>query len=73
MTEWIDVKNNLPPLNQRVYIWNGEEQFVGWREEHGWEYSCCGCYCGDITHWMPLQNPPEPWYENYLCQNKLKF
>jgi hypothetical protein len=41
--------------------------YVAWIENFGrenkpiWQYSwCCGCFCGeDITHWMPLPEPPK--------------
>ena len=59
MAEWISVKDRLPERNQRVFVYRPEmdgadtgPMSVQW----GWS---CACKRTDITHWMPLPEPPE--------------
>lgn len=72
MTEWISVKDRLPdddqcvlvidrdshtngPMNIVSVIYNAECSL-----EYRWEidHFCESSYAGDVTHWMPLPEPP---------------
>jgi len=64
MSEWISVKNALPPDSVRVLV-SYQSSF---NEFSGMLVAACigGCfYAGSnyslkgITHWMPLPGPPE--------------
>ena len=63
--KWIELKHEQPKKNHLVLCWsesdgvvadsydmfiNGEHWFKGTREE----------YRTDVTHWMPLPEPPKP-------------
>lgn len=62
--EWVSVDERLPTPGERVIATDG--QFVG----EGYFDSCCGWFRyggfewrffdveGDVTHWMPLPEPP---------------
>jgi hypothetical protein len=68
MSEWISVKDQLPPPQTEVLWWNKTAHQAG---VSSWEYmSHCEntmVYWGDagnvsiknFTHWMPLPKPPE--------------
>lgn len=66
MMEWISVTNRLPEIDKPVITWHMEypdiefmrigyydpssETKSGWRDDE---------YCNiNVTHWMPLPNPP---------------
>lgn len=63
--EWVSVEDRLPTPGERVIA--TDEQFVG----EGYIDSCCRWYRyggfewrffdieRDVTHWMPLPEPPE--------------
>ena len=60
--EWISVKDRLPEIHEDVLIWFrgtvcfGDRTSDGhWRPEGG-----NGNFDDDITHWMPLPDPPKP-------------
>lgn len=66
-TEWISVDERLPESNTRVLgysrlldevccydIAEGTREIQWWTEDHGW-YLASDL---DITHWMPLPEPP---------------
>lgn len=67
MSEWITVKERLPAEDEEVLI-SAEEDgertaFVAfWRQDAKWWDNC---YTGwvkehlNVTHWMPLPEPPE--------------
>ncbi len=67
---WISVKDKLPKRNEYVLIYDGcGLQYVGalLYDHDEFEYSsCCSCSVrlDDITHWMPLPEPPENVGEN---------
>jgi hypothetical protein len=64
MSEWISVKQELPPDDRYVLVW--QNFFMPrvalaryWGERHGW---CMGQVTGDVTenisHWTPMLAPP---------------
>jgi Protein of unknown function (DUF551) len=60
---WISVEDRLPELGESVLIWDGQCRRVGFYLKTGeyyyyWE-STDDEYPLDITHWMPLPEPPE--------------
>lgn len=60
---WRDVKTEPLPHHGRVIVWRGHAWppyvKIGVQKEGG---SCSGEY--EITHWMPLPEPPAPTQEN---------
>jgi len=59
MSEWISVKDRLPKEKQRVLVYHPDMQdadtgpiSVQW----GW---ICHKKWNDVTHWMPLPEPPK--------------
>lgn len=64
MSEWIGVKDRLPPLGERVLCSDGTAVFEQYRVElsavYGiWERSGMKSPMQNVTHWMPLPEPPE--------------
>jgi len=60
MMEWISVEERLPEDDYTdVLAWNGRLARVAYiHETEGWCYSET-CYPrSDVTHWMPLPEPP---------------
>lgn len=67
--EWVPVAERLPALGERVLIFNLESVnqytsvcFLEKDEHEGfWWCECGGDYLapGDVTHWMPLPEPPK--------------
>lgn len=55
--KWISVKDRLPNIAQPVLAYSGEELGIGF----AYLYSDGKWYgdCGDVTHWMPLPEPPK--------------
>lgn len=74
MSKWISVKDRLPEIETSVLIYVSKEkemhtaQFCNWEKEicDNWHVSA-GKYIYDplvfereeVTHWMPLPEPPE--------------
>jgi hypothetical protein len=63
--EWISVKKRLPDYNIKVLAYDGNQQFVAHRFklDNNEEYFLPvfepkNCETNDITHWMPLPEPP---------------
>ena len=54
-TQWIPVTERLPKEQETVLTW-GEQDIIllNWRHDNKW----CDCL-GDVTHWMPLPEPPK--------------
>jgi hypothetical protein len=66
MSEWIDVKQELPPDDRYVLVWQSfftprVSMARYWGEDLGWHMSAVtGSVNAYVTHWMPLPAPPEP-------------
>ncbi|MDH2272952.1 DUF551 domain-containing protein [Moraxella porci] len=57
---WISVDEDIPPEGERVIRWDGYQVSVGTVESwfaKGGEL-CVGFEDDDVTHWMPLPQPP---------------
>ena len=56
---WISVKERMPEWFLLYTTWEDIE--VGWRREEDWYIirDAMGTPDEDITHWMPLPDPPE--------------
>jgi len=61
--EWIEVKDRLPEEDQRVIYWfehTGVHYGKFTMTEHGaCFYGPGGWLTDDVTHWMPLPDPPK--------------
>lgn len=65
--KWISVKERLPVKKYRVIVRTGHNLVTtGWRSYHVdvkggelWEVDEAHNYRNDVTHWMPLPQPPE--------------
>ena len=53
MSEWIPVDERLPPEETRLLAYDGDKVFESEYWNGNWEW------CADVTHWMPLPEPPE--------------
>lgn len=67
---WISVKDQLPPINTNVILYDGSEVFSGdmninFEGKQYWGNQPCDGMCygwykkNPITHWMPLPEPPK--------------
>jgi len=52
-SEWIPVDKRLPDEEVRVLATDGTDVFESEYMSGNWEW------CADVTHWMPLPEPPE--------------
>lgn len=61
MNEWISVKERLPEEGEDVLAYLGEGIFgICWLLKDGyWETRDSFLYPDDVTHWMPLPEPPK--------------
>lgn len=63
MAEWISVKDKLPDDGKEVLFSDGSSIMVGWynADEEFWELTDADMivYAVDVTHWMPLPEPPK--------------
>ena len=64
MSEWISVKDRLPKMETLVLIQTKEPDRylarLGGHKDMFWvEHDCGGFNLCDVTHWMPLPDPPE--------------
>lgn len=61
--EWISVEERLPEPLERVVAFDSRgNMFTAVYISHmtGKNAWCSPlCYCGEVTHWMPLPEPPE--------------
>jgi len=68
--KWISTKNKMPNLNSMILSTDGEKVAVTTLmyndhiKKFHWEYLSSGCGCCDtdmqnVTHWMPLPEPPK--------------
>ena len=60
--EWISVKDGLPENGKESVLialrWG--EVDIGWCEDGRWDSEFVNEYeDGEVTHWMPLPNPPK--------------
>ena len=53
MGEWIPVSERLPDEEVRVLATDGTDVFDSEYMSGNWEW------CADVTHWMPLPEPPK--------------
>lgn len=67
--EWITIRDKLPPQDENVILYDGNEVFCGnhYLSKEGkicFGIQCCDGNCygwyekKEITHWMPLPEPP---------------
>ena len=58
--DWISIDECIPPEDERAITWDGYQVSVGtvesWFAEGG--ELCVGFEDDDVTHWMPLPQPP---------------
>lgn len=70
MSDWISVKDELPPCYGRVLCWNTNSGLVEICALRGWDVRTdfpwgpdmdtpLGRTAFEITHWMPLPGAPE--------------
>lgn len=66
MSEWVSVKDRLPPLHYPVLAYDGEDIEKAFRtegclvEECSWYWTHYDFMDWDgVTHWMELPNKPE--------------
>ena len=64
MSEWIDIKESPAPECTRVLISCSDDVCCGRLYLNTWQCDPIGSYAGDgcvfdVTHWMPLPEPPE--------------
>lgn len=69
--QWIDVKDKLPLDNERVIISCNEGICTARLLDEYWQMDPIGSYATDgcifdITHWMPLPEPPKENPETHL-------
>lgn len=62
---WIPVTERLPEKDIEVVGWYKDNPFspfrygiVSWNG-HGWVFTYAQRYVDDVTHWMPLPEPPK--------------
>lgn len=59
-TKWIPVTERLPKYGEVVLIafrWDAVD--TGWCCEYGWRGEYAPYEDGEVTHWMPLPEPPK--------------
>ena len=66
MAEWVSVEERLPEKGGVALVWDGKYRKVGCYGRFGWheEYDpdderSVGHFIYDVTHWMPLPEPPK--------------
>lgn len=56
-SRWISVEDRLPDEDDKCLVWNGHHIFVAIYWGDGvWKFDSYAC---EITHWMPLPEPPK--------------
>lgn len=59
MSEWIPVTERLPDHTDTVIVCDEHGVWFAYRNKMGvWFDPCNGCLPENITHWMPLPEPP---------------
>ena len=56
---WIPVTERLPEIRQVVLITDGIDVGTGWMNQGWWNTSFADIRPGEVTHWMPLPQPPK--------------
>lgn len=63
MSKWIPVEERLPEKDKYCFCYSikyGGYMFIGYRGWYSGEWMEGGTmHIGDVTHWMPLPEPPE--------------
>ena len=62
MPEWISVKDKLPDDDTIVLVYapqSGEPARPGYHHGDEWRWETSDCIEYDVTHWMPMPEPPE--------------
>ena len=62
--DWVSVEERLPENHAQVLMWSAKWKIAeagSYYNQHFWVYSEIGdaYIADDITHWMPLPEPPE--------------
>ena len=60
--KWINVKDRLPGSGCVLVLTKDRDTLVAERDGSTWICNCnCseGSYADDVTHWMPLPEPPK--------------
>lgn len=52
---WIPVTERLPMRGEKAICFGKNGYMIGTYGEFGWMFPC---YFGNVTHWMPLPEPP---------------
>lgn len=61
MTEWQPIETAPEEDEKEILGWDGMSMvvvYVGWRDQSGKRVYFNGNTSWDITHWMPLPEPP---------------
>ena len=62
---WISVEDRLPEKNQAVLGWYKDNPFAGYTygvvswNGKGWVFVYAQRYVTNVTHWMPMPEPPK--------------
>ena len=60
MPKWISVEDDIPTDDRDVLAWVYNEGItIAWFDGYTGEWQVYGSYYGDVTHWMPLPEPPK--------------
>jgi hypothetical protein len=75
MSEWIRIEDEFPPKDTRVLCYHGNEYMnvlEYWYDEDGKHmfFNPPIANIGDVTHWMPLPNPPSVFVDKEEHENK---
>ena len=55
--EWVSVDDRLPEQGEEAICIDADgDMMIGKYTELGWIFPC---YFEDLTHWMPIPNPPK--------------
>lgn len=56
---WISVEERLPEIRKAVLITDGIDVGTGWMNQGWWNTWFTDIRRDEVTHWMPLPEPPE--------------
>ncbi len=59
MQKWISVKHELPKGYFDVLCYTSTGCEIGWHGQDSCWYTKGGSFMRDVTHWMPLPEPPK--------------